>query len=188
MRTMKMRRSCRRLDGQVQCGGNDGGGLRGTLGSYHTFSDDTRPHYSHHSARALPISKSQNGRSMCDASPGDDRDGARLTRSCPIHLPPLSAVCSCRARYRGIPESCAQRRPLTPPRSRATWADRTGHRGFTNITLLIGPADRGRSRSRLICTYSVLIVSTEPMREKFTELTPRPYRKTPRIRRVTHDG
>ena len=33
MRTMKMRRSCRRLDGQVQCGGNDGGGLRGILGS-----------------------------------------------------------------------------------------------------------------------------------------------------------
>ena len=119
MRTMKMRRSCRRLDGQVQCGGNDGGGLRGTLGSRHTFSDDTRPHYSHHSARALPISKSQNGRSMCDASPGDDRDGARSTRSCPIHLPLLQLYAEILRRSRGdvtayidvfasiIPESCA---------------------------------------------------------------------------------
>jgi len=174
MRTMKMRRSCRRLDGQVQCGGNDGGGLRGTLGSYHTFSDDTRPHYSHHSARALPISKSQNGRSMCDASPGDDRDGARSTRSCPIHLPLLQLYAEILRRSRGdvtayiyvfasiIPESCAFcGRPRPPRRGReCPRPPESAHRGFT---LLIGPADRGRSRSRLI-----YIVSTEPMREKFT--------------------
>ena len=33
MRTMKMFRSCRRLDDQARCGDNDGGGPRGTLGS-----------------------------------------------------------------------------------------------------------------------------------------------------------
>ena len=63
-----------------------------------------------------------------------------------------------------IPESCAfSGRPRGPRASaspRPAPARASAHRGFT---LLIGPADRGRSCSRLI-----YIVSTEPMREKFT--------------------
>ena len=159
--------------------------------SDHTFSDDTRPHYSHHSARALPISKSQNG-SMCDASPGDDRDGARLTRSCPIHLTPLQLYAEIYRRSRGDVAAyifasvsrnrarCSDQRPAqaAPPRHR------TRNQPF-RLPLLydrLTPRPVTAQGCRLI-----YIVSTEPMREKFTEPTPRPSPQNAQNSQ-THDG
>ena len=114
--------------------------------------------------------------SMCDASPGDDRDGARLTRSCPIHLPPLQLYAEILRRSRGDVaayiyiyiyirigigtvdvEDGATRDPVRYRRIPSVW-----------LSAFYRPTERSEaSRSRLI-----YIVSTEPMREKFTKPSP----------------